>query len=344
MALGALVRLRYRWTHPARCEGIGRPLVRRALVFEPALRRIGSGGDQCDEWSELKMSERICRRWALGLGLAVCLAGRVQAAESEAAAKTPPVVRDVVYAKVGSVDLKADVFLPAGDGPFPTVLVLHGGGWALGNKEQMDFHGRRLARRGYAAVSIDYRLAPKFKFPAQIEDCRAALAWMRREADHYHFDRNWMAVFGYSAGGQLAALLGVTEAKELANQKDPPPRLRAVVAGGAPCDFSATPPQLAILKYWLGGTRGELPEIYNQASPLLFVSVDSPPTFFYHGDSDVLVPANTSQAMAKALEKAGVPVETHVVRDSGHVKAFFDRQAVEAAIDYLDRQRKAAAK
>jgi acetyl esterase/lipase len=87
-----------------------------------------------------------------------------------------------------------------------------------------------------------------------------------------------------------------------------------------------------------------VPEIYNQASPLLFVSADAPPTFFYHGDSDVLVPADTSQAMAKALEKAGVPVETYVVRDAGHVQTFFNHPAVEAAIDYLDRQRRAAAK
>ncbi len=278
-------------------------------------------------------------------GLALLLIGLVGAARADDAAK--PEIRtetDVVYAKAGPVELRADIFSPPGDGPFPGVLLVHGGGWALGNKEQMDFHGRALARRGYVAVSINYRLAPKHKFPAQLDDCRAALEWMRREAKQHHIDPNWLAVFGYSAGGHLAALVGVTDAKAAAKEGAEATGLKAIVAGGAPCDFSTVPPQQAILKYWLGGTRAELPEIYEQASPARFVSAKAPPTFFYHGDSDLLVPRSTSVAMAELLKAAGVTVESHVVPGAGHVRAFFDRAAVEAAIGFLDRQRQADAR
>jgi dipeptidyl aminopeptidase/acylaminoacyl peptidase len=135
--------------------------------------------------------------------------------------------------------------------------------------------------------------------------------------------------------------MGVTEAKAAANEAAEPTRLKAVVAGGAPCDFCTMPLEQPILKYWLGGTRGEVPEVYEQASPAKFVSAAAPPTFFYHGDSDLLVPRSTSVAMAELLKAAGVTVESHVVPGAGHVRAFFDRAAVEAAIGFLDRQRKA---
>jgi acetyl esterase/lipase len=269
-----------------------------------------------------------------------------RADDAAAAPQQQPAIRtlaDVVYTKAGPLELRADVFLPAGEGPFPGVLLVHGGGWALGDKSQMAFLGRRLARRGYVAVSIDYRLAPRYKFPAQLDDCRAALDWMRREAERYHIDPNWLAVFGYSAGGHLAALVGATETDGAAPGASAAGngRLKAVVAGGAPCDFCHIPANQPILSFWLGGTRAEKPEAYEQASPTRFVSPDDPPTFFYHGDEDLLVPRATSLAMAALLKAAGVPVETYVVRGAGHIRTFFDAAAAEAAIGFLDRQRAA---
>lgn len=283
-------------------------------------------------------------------------AGAQQKPNPQQTPTKPQIVRDVPFANVGGEKLLADVFLPAGSGPFPGVLLIHGGGWALGDKSEMARIGRRLAERGYAAVSINYRLAPKHKFPAQIDDCRRALAWMRGQAATYKIDPSWLAVFGYSAGGHLAALLATTE-RDAARAPDQAadgdetapddrnelPPLRAVVAGGAPCDFSQVPPEQIVLNYWLGATRAERPEVYQQASPASFASPDDPPAFFYHGEEDNLVPCELSAVLARRLAAIGVPAETYIVPGAGHIRAFFDRAAIEAAIRFLDRIREAGA-
>ena len=185
---------------------------------------------------------------------------------------------------------------------------------------------RRLAENGFVAVTIDYRLAPKHKFPAQIEDCRKALQWMDQNAGKYKIDRKRLGAWGYSAGGQLVALLGAEDSG-----------LKAVVAGGAPCDFRQTPPDQRILAPWLGGTRRKLPQVYEAASPAAFVSADDPPFFFYHGDRDRLVKIEQPRVMAASLKAAGVPVTMHVAAKMGHVLAFFDRPTQQEAVKFLKK-------
>ena len=133
----------------------------------------------------------------------------------------------------------------------------------------------RLVEHGYVACSIDYRLAPKHPFPAQIDDCKAAVRWLRCHAKEFKMDAARIGGYGYSAGGQLVALLGVTDRNDGLEGPDatadsPSTRLQCVVAGGAPCDFRSMPADSIGLAYWLGGSRAEKPLAYQQASPLQF--------------------------------------------------------------------------
>ena len=263
------------------------------------------------------------------------------------------VLRDQAYVQRAGKPLLADVYRPRQAGPFPAVLLIHGGAWAAGTKKQLGWIAEPLADRGFTVVAIDYRLAPGAMFPAQIDDCRAALDWMIQHAGPMKIDPGRIGVWGYSAGGQLAALLGVTQADMApanagspAKQAGPAPeasgngqraKVRAVVAGGAPCDFSQVPPNNLALSFWLGGTRAGKPDVYRSASPALQVSAGCPPMFFYHGQQDQLVPLAQATDMARRLEAAGVPHDLYVVRGAGHRGAMFDRPAMEKGIAFLTK-------
>lgn len=141
---------------------------------------------------------------------------------------------DVTYSKVGDHELLLDAFVPTKDGTYPAVLVVHGGGWRMGDRKQLRGYARSLTRLGCVCFAIDYRLAPKHKFPAQIEDCRAAVRWIREHAGEYNVNANKLGAIGYSAGGHLVSLLATTgEAPSEANG-NVDTRVQAVAAGGAP--------------------------------------------------------------------------------------------------------------
>lgn len=243
-------------------------------------------------------------------------------------------LRGVTYAKRDGVELYADVYMPPGEGPNPSILMVHGGAWAAGSKWNVLFHANQLAQHGYTVAAIDYRLAPKHKFPAQLEDCRAALDWMGKNADKYRIDKSRIGAYGYSAGGHLVSLLAVTDKKRRPKQ---PSRLRAVVAGGAPCSFDWIGRESRSLAYFLGGSRAEKPTVYQNASPLTFVSPEAPPFFFFHGERDRVVPRSSSDALHQLLRKSGVDSSYHIVPKQGHLPTFFDEQARAKAIKFLDR-------
>ncbi|MEX2187057.1 MAG: alpha/beta hydrolase [Pirellulales bacterium] len=266
--------------------------------------------------------------------------------------------RGVTYSSPGGAALKAEVYTPKGAGPFPGVLVVHGGAWRTGSRVHMSRAAERLAERGYAAVAIDYRLAPKHPYPAQIEDCQAAVRWMRSSAKKYRIDTERIGGYGYSAGGHLVALLGVlsddaekNDAEKNDGKNDhgngtqggatqPNARLQAVVAGGAPVNFELLPRNTKALAYWLGGTRGEKPDVYRQASPTAHITADDPPMFFFHGSADALVPQISPMAMVGLLTAAKVPAKLHVVEKAGHIGAMFDAAALEASIAFFDERLK----
>src|SRR6476659_9232127 len=137
------------------------------------------------------------------------------AAICQAAEPTVDVLRNQVFVERDSGPLAADVYRPRGAGPFPGMLVVHGGAWRMGTRADLAAIAKALAEHGYTAVAIDYRLAPQYKFPAQIYDCQAAVRWMREHAKELKIDPNHIGGFGYSAGGHLVALLGTLDDKEL---------------------------------------------------------------------------------------------------------------------------------
>src|SRR5215510_9833699 len=124
------------------------------------------------------------------------------------------VERDIVYGKGDQMDLQLNLAIPKGKGPFPAVVCIHGGGWYRGQRQDMDFMTELLARRGFVAATVSYRLVSTARFPAQIEDCKAAVRWLRANAAKYHIDPDRIGAIGPSAGGHLACLLGVTEKKD----------------------------------------------------------------------------------------------------------------------------------
>ncbi len=250
---------------------------------------------------------------------------------------TPQVIRGVPYTTHGRQTLRADIYLPSGaDGPFPAVLMVHGGAWMSGSRTHVAPHALYAVKRGYAVVAIDYRLAPKHKFPAQLEDCREAVRWVCRNADQYRIDAQRLAGYGYSAGGHLVCLLAVAGVHEAAG-KPAIHRLQAVVAGGAPCDFREIPEDSEALAYWLGGSRKEKSATYRFASPAALVTPDDSPIFFFHGDRDRLVPVASPRGMQSRLERAGVKTQLHRVPGAGHLGAFMDEESRRLSSRFLRR-------
>jgi acetyl esterase/lipase len=253
----------------------------------------------------------------------------------------------VTYAELESGSLKADVYVPRGEGPFPGVLVVHGGAWKMGNRWQLGGVAQLLAERGFTAVAISYRLAPQYKFPAQIDDCKAAVRWMRSNAATWKIDPEHIGGFGYSAGAHLVSLLGTTGPEDgLEGVADatklPSTRLQAVAAGGAPCDFRPLPDDEDFLAFWLGGSRGELPEQYRRASPAAFITADDPPFFFFHGENDELVPLVSPKQMREELAAVGVSAELYTAPKLGHIACGMDRGSIDRSIAFLEQQLKTA--
>ena len=152
---------------------------------------------------------------------------------------------DVVFGKGGDVDLKLDLAMPAdGAGPYPAVVCIHAGGWVGGKRQEMSQTIRTLAGRGYVAVSPDYRLAGAHaRFPAQVEDCKAAVRWLRANAVKYKIDPNHIGAVGFAAGGHLACMLAVTDKGDglegSGGNADVSSRVEAVVSFFGPSDLTA---------------------------------------------------------------------------------------------------------
>jgi triacylglycerol lipase len=269
------------------------------------------------------------------ISLVLLLVGLRPAAAERPAATV--IERDVVYCEREDVALKLDIYRPAGDGPFSAVLVVHGGAWRLGTRTQLQGYAEALAKRGHCCFAISYRLAPRHKFPAQIEDCRTAVAWIRQNAAKYHVDRKRVGAIGYSAGGHLVALLGTTGKAPDANNGGVDTRLQAVAAGGAPCDFRSMPDGGEGLAYWLGGSYDQQRENFVNASPVVFASADDAPTLFFNGTKDQIVPLEWTLPLYKRLQAAGVKVVLHRVEGANHFGAAMNQEALSAAYDFLDQ-------
>jgi len=247
------------------------------------------------------------------------------------------VTEDIRYAdargdKRGAHDARIGaVYRPNGDGPRPAVLLVHGGSWQRGSRSEMAKFARRFASAGYVVFNVDYRLAPQYHYPTQLDDVRAAFGWLRAHASSLGVDPQRIAVMGYSAGAHLALLLGFADANGA-------PRPRAVVAGAAPSDLTAYPnsPVIAAL---IGGSGVELPDAYADASPISHVSPGDPPVLLYHGALDGIVDVEQSRRLLEKLRSVGVPAQLLEEPWSGHATAYLlDGDSFGAALAFLAAQ------
>lgn len=241
----------------------------------------------------------------------------------------PP--KDVVETKAslpmgkgGDVELLATVFRPkTATGPLPAILFIHGGGWRSGR--HYNVFAAWMAERGYLVASIDYRLTQQAKWPAQIEDCKLGVRWLRANAAQFGIDPGRIGVFGTSAGGHLSACVAVLDAPELEGQGGYPGISSKVAAAAAFCpptditgDWLPGKPCPSWVQDLIGAPLTEKPEAWKQASPALNVKAGAPPFFIAHGLDDTHVPATQGEKLRKALEEKGVPVEYVAIKNAGH--------------------------
>ena len=212
------------------------------------------------------------------------------------------VERDVVYAVNGDRKMTADVFVPSGKPkrPRPAVLVIHGGGWLKGNKSKFHYISVALARRGYVAVSVGYRLGGEAKFPAAVHDCNAATRWLRSQAKRYGVDPNRIAAVGGSAGGHLVGLMAaaphVAQLQGEGGHAGVSSALQAAVVLAGPMQLtsgsvarkSREQPASSNANKWFGKTLDEAPELYKLGAPFTHFSPRTPPMLFLRGQYDAV--------------------------------------------------------
>ena len=270
-------------------------------------------------------------------------------------AASPPegtvVHRDLAYMVDGHPRQKLDLYLPRQGDSLPLIINIHGGAFRMGSKE--DGVPLEYLERGYAVASINYRLSQHAVFPAQIEDGKAAVRWLRAHANEYRLDPDRFAAWGASAGGHLAAMLGTTgDTAEFdgGSHRDQSSRVQAVVDYFGPTDFlqmdahrlphgqrhdPADSPESQLI----GGPIQEHPEKTARANPITYVSPGDPPFLIVHGDQDPLVPHHQSQLLEGGLKQAGVPVIFYTVQGGGHGR-FTDPRVQELTREFLARHLK----
>ncbi|MEZ5388065.1 MAG: alpha/beta hydrolase fold domain-containing protein [Prosthecobacter sp.] len=262
--------------------------------------------------------------------------------------------RDLVYVEGGHERHKLDLYLPEkADGPLPLLIWVHGGGWQNGSKDGCPPLRGGYIERGYAVASINYRLSGHAVFPAQIEDCKAAIRWLRAHAKDYNLDTKRFGVWGSSAGGHLVALIGTSgDVKEfdVGANLDQSSRVQAVCDYYGPTDFTVfvtTPgyeshaadasPEAKLI----GGAVMDNKDKAARVNPITYVSKDDPPFLIVHGDKDPTVPINQSQLLFESLKSKGVSTHFHTIHGAGHGGPGFAGQDIaEMVASFFDQRLK----
>ena len=237
--------------------------------------------------------------------------------------------RDVVYGKAGDVELKLNLSKPAKHDenakPLPVVVVIHGGGWAAGNREGHNDLTWKFAQRGYLSVTLSYRFAPKFIFPAQVEDVKCAVRYLRANARKLNINPDKIGAVGFSAGAHLSMMLATMDSADGlegdGGHKDQASKVQAAVSFVGPTDFTADdlPPSTSgIIKNWLGGDIKEKAEAARLASPITYVNKGDSPMLLLQGTVDPLIPNTQAYRMAEAMTKAGVKGRVELILGGGH--------------------------
>lgn len=259
---------------------------------------------------------------------------------------------DLSYVSGGRSRQTLDLYLPDVGKKAPLVIWIHGGAFRTGSKK--DHVPVQLVGNGFAVASINYRLSGQAVFPAQIEDVKAAVRWLRVNAKKYRIDPDRFAVWGESAGGHLAALAGVTGGTgvfDVGEDLDIPSRVQAVIDYFGPTDFlrmdaQRIPGGMAHDPYdspeseLIGGAIQGHKDLAARANPIAYATKDAPPFLLVHGDRDLFVPYRQSVILKDALMAHGVPVFFHTVAGGGHGD-FDDPKVAEITVEFLERFMKA---
>ena len=253
--------------------------------------------------------------------------------ESPSALNGPPpgklgtVEKDVVYGNADGVVLKLDIYYPAQvNGDVPAIIYVHGGSWTGGDKSSNEAYAEihEMNERGYLVASINYRLASEYKFPAQEEDVKCAVRFLREKSSIYGITADKIGACGKSAGGHLVALLGTTDPsvgfEGEGGYSSQSSRVQAVVDMFGPTDIATLFPGAGVnIMEQVFGTTNPNSEVAKKASPVTYVSSDAPPFLILHGDRDGTVPLSQSQEFYDKLAAANVPVQLVVVKNAGHM-------------------------
>jgi len=259
--------------------------------------------------------------------------------------------RDLIYKRINGRALGLDLYSPSRpSGPLPVIIWLHPGGWSKGRKEGHS-PAVTLVDDGYAVASVDYRLTGVAPFPAQIEDCKAAVRWLRANASKYNLDPDRIGVWGFSSGAHLAALLGtsggVSELEGNGDNISYSSRVQAVCVVSGPGDLlqqyrealaapaKMNPKVKPALEALIGGPLELNKAKAMAASPISYISKDDPPFLIIQGENDITVPVSVTKSFFAALKAAGVDATLEIATGRGHgvggpkfqpmIKTFFDK-------------------
>lgn len=260
------------------------------------------------------------------------------------------ILRDIEYAQVTGLGLKLDLHLPLKTARPPLLIWVHGGAWRAGSKTNMPLTS--LVRDGYAVASVDYRLSPQGKFPAQIHDLKAAIRFLRGHGHEWRLPTGKLVIAGDSAGGHLAALVGVSNGlMELEGTVGTDPtqssdvqgiisfyggaNLTTILQQSTPYGLKVRVPALELL---LGGQPDAVPGLARLASPVFHVDPRDPPLLIVHGDQDPQMPVNQALELLGAYQEAKVPVRLEIVHGAGHGgPAFYDATRLAVVKSFLRR-------
>ena len=276
-----------------------------------------------------------------GLWLFIASAGAAQSNRVQ-------VIQNIEYARVGDQTLRLDLHLPDANARSPLIVWVHGGAWRSGSKKDMPLG--KLVAKGYAVASVDYRLSSQAKFPAQIHDLKAAVRFLRGHGADWKLPVKKILIAGDSAGGHLAALVGVSNGHaelegNLGSDRAQSSDVQSIISfyGGAnlttilkqstPHGLSVRVPALDLL---LGGQPDDVPALARLASPVFQVDKNDPPLLLLHGDQDPQMPVNQALELVGAYQKVKAPVQLEIVHGAAHGGAmFYDEERLAVVRKFL---------
>ena len=299
----------------------------------------------------MKTSRTLRTLPVIFLSLLALMAG-LRAAEL-AVPETVVFERDIEFANPDNQHLQVNVARPkGGEGLLPAVVCIHGGGFRAGKRESYDRLCVTLAERGYVAVTVTYRLAPAYPFPAAVQDCKAAVRWLRANAAKYHVDPARIGVTGGSAGGHLAQFLGVTAGvKEFEGEGNPDrsSAVACVVNFYGPSDltksYGASVDAAEVLPLFFGGDLSTKRREHITGSPLYWVTPNAAPTLCVHGTEDKYVAYEQAGWIVDKLKASAVEAELLTLEGAGHGFKGADLEKAEKALmAFFDKHLKPGAR